>query len=76
MAFKFPSTYKPSSKLDYFYDRPGVAPGELSLSADAEPATLCVMDYGTPMKPIAIYKLTLFLGSIFRVWGIKILGAA
>ncbi len=46
MVIKFPSTYKPSSKLDYFYDRPGVSPGELSLSADAEPATLCVMDYG------------------------------
>jgi magnesium transporter len=45
MAFKFPSTYKPSSKLDYFYDKPGVSPGELSLSDDAEPATLSVIDY-------------------------------
>jgi magnesium transporter len=45
MTTQFPSTYKTRSKLDYFYDRPGVAPGELSLGQDAAPATLEVTDY-------------------------------
>jgi magnesium transporter len=45
MLGKFPSTYVANSKVDYFYDRPGVAPGELSFAADAPPADLCVTDY-------------------------------
>jgi magnesium transporter len=45
MAIKFPSTHRAVSKVDYFYDRPGVSPGVLSLSVDAEPATLSVIDY-------------------------------
>jgi magnesium transporter len=45
MSKRFPSTYQPSSKIDYFYDRPGVAPGQLSLGSDASPAILSVIDY-------------------------------
>jgi magnesium transporter len=45
MLGKFPSTYIANSKVDYFYDRPGVAPGELNLAADAAPADLCITDY-------------------------------
>jgi magnesium transporter len=45
MAIKFPSTHKSISKLDYFYDQPGVSPGQLSLSVDAAPASLSVIDY-------------------------------
>jgi magnesium transporter len=45
MSDSFPSTYKPTSKLDYFYDRPGESPGRLSLAADAAPATLSAIEY-------------------------------
>jgi magnesium transporter len=43
----FPSTYKPpqTSRLGYFYDRPGTTPGQLHLSADAPPADLVLIDY-------------------------------
>ncbi len=43
----FPSTYQPpaTSRLDYFYDRPGTTPGQLHLSADAAPAELVLIDY-------------------------------
>ena len=43
----FPSTYKPpeTSRLDYFYDRPGTIPGQLHLSPDAQPAELVLIDY-------------------------------
>ncbi len=49
MTSKFPSTYKAKSRLDYFYDQPGVVPGELNLSKDADPAELDVIDY-SPSK--------------------------
>jgi magnesium transporter len=45
MSKLFPSTYKTVSKLDYFYDQPGVSPGQLSLDKDAAPAILSVIDY-------------------------------
>jgi magnesium transporter len=43
----FPSTYhQPStSKLGYFYDRPGTTPGQLHVRADAQPADLVLIDY-------------------------------
>jgi magnesium transporter len=43
----FPSTYTPSttSRVDYFYDRPGTSPGQLNVSADAPPAELVLIDY-------------------------------
>ena len=43
----FPSTYKSpeTSRLDYFYDRPGTIPGQLHLSPDAQPAELVLIDY-------------------------------
>jgi magnesium transporter len=43
----FPTTYPATatSRLDYFYDRPGMTPGELHLSADAAPAVLVLIDY-------------------------------
>jgi magnesium transporter len=56
MIAKFPSTYTPNSKVDYFYDRPGVSPGELSLAADAAPASLCVIDYN--LQQTAQHHLT------------------
>ncbi len=46
MTSKFPSTYKPKSRVDYFYDEPGAVPGQLNLSQDAAPAELAVIDYG------------------------------
>ncbi len=45
MVNKFPSTYKPKSRVDYFYDEPGVVPGKLNLHPDAAPAQLGVIDY-------------------------------
>ncbi len=43
----FPTTYRPpsKSKLGYFYDRPGTAPGQLHVSEDAPPADLVLIDY-------------------------------
>jgi magnesium transporter len=43
----FPTTYQPpeTSRLDYFYDRPGTIPGELHLREDALPADLVLIDY-------------------------------
>ena len=43
----FPSTYQPpeTSRLGYFYDRPGTVPGQLYLSDDAPPADLVLIDY-------------------------------
>ena len=43
----FPSTYRSaeSSKLGYFYDRPGTTPGQLNIRADAPPAELVLIDY-------------------------------
>jgi magnesium transporter len=43
----FPTTYQPpeTSRLDYFYDRPGTIPGELHLREDAMPADLVLIDY-------------------------------
>jgi magnesium transporter len=43
----FPTTYQPreTSRLDYFYDRPGTTPGELHLPDDASPADLVLIDY-------------------------------
>jgi magnesium transporter len=43
----FPSTYTPpsTSRVDYFYDRPGTAPGKLNVRADAPPADLVLIDY-------------------------------
>jgi magnesium transporter len=43
----FPSTYRsPStSRLGYFYDRPGTTPGQLHISDDAPPADLVLIDY-------------------------------
>ncbi|WP_373542637.1 magnesium/cobalt transporter CorA [Chamaesiphon sp.] len=43
----FPSTYQPpeTSRLGYFYDRPGTTPGQLHLSDDAPPAELVSIDY-------------------------------
>jgi magnesium transporter len=44
---KFPTTYQPpeTSRLDYFYDRPGTTPGQLHLGEDAPPADLVLIDY-------------------------------
>jgi magnesium transporter len=64
MVSKFPSTYQTKSRLDYFYDQPGVTPGQLNLSHDAAPAKLAVIDYSpdtldvhntTPTKDTAHY---------------------
>ncbi len=64
MVSKFPSTYQTKSRLDYFYDQPGVTPGQLNLSQDAAPAQLAVIDYSpdtldvhdtTPTKDITHY---------------------
>ncbi len=43
----FPSTYIPpsTSRVDYFYDRPGTTPGRLNVPADAPPADLVLIDY-------------------------------
>jgi magnesium transporter len=43
----FPSTYRApeTSRLGYFYDRPGTTPGQLNISADAPPADLVLIDY-------------------------------
>jgi magnesium transporter len=43
----FPSTYRsPStSKLGYFYDRPGTTPGQLHIRPDAPAAELVLIDY-------------------------------
>ena len=43
----FPSTYPPpsTSKVDYFYDRPGTTPGQLNIREDAPPADLVLIDY-------------------------------
>jgi magnesium transporter len=43
----FPTTYTspPTSRLDYFYDRPGTIPGQLNVHADAPPADLVLIDY-------------------------------
>jgi magnesium transporter len=43
----FPSTYRPpaTSRLGYFYDRPGTTPGQLNISEDALPAELVLIDY-------------------------------
>jgi magnesium transporter len=43
----FPSTYAPppTSRVDYFYDRPGTTPGKLNVRADAPPADLVLIDY-------------------------------
>lgn len=51
----FPSTYKPTSKIDYFYDQPGVLPGQLSLDSDAAPAILSIIDYS--LAGVKIYQL-------------------
>jgi magnesium transporter len=56
MTDKFPSTYISSSKLDYFYNQPGVSPGELSLRAGALPATLSVTDYN--LQDVDLHYLT------------------
>ncbi len=45
MISKFPSTYKAKSRVDYFYDEPGVVPGKLNLHPDAAPAELAIIDY-------------------------------
>ncbi len=43
----FPSTYVPpsTSRVDYFYDRPGTTPGQLNVPKDAPPADLVLIDY-------------------------------
>jgi magnesium transporter len=43
----FPSTYTSdsTSKLDYFYDRPGTTPGQLYFKPDAPSADLVLIDY-------------------------------
>jgi magnesium transporter len=43
----FPTTYhQPStSRVDYFYDRPGTMPGQLNISKDTPPADLVLIDY-------------------------------
>ncbi len=42
----FPTTYPAAtSKLDYFYDRPGTSPGKLNIPDDAPPAELVLIDY-------------------------------
>jgi magnesium transporter len=43
----FPSTYTPpsTSKLGYFYDRPGTTPGQLYFKPDAPSADLVLIDY-------------------------------
>jgi magnesium transporter len=43
----FPSTYSPpsTSKLGYFYDRPGTTPGQLNIRAGSPPAELVLIDY-------------------------------
>jgi magnesium transporter len=61
----FPTTYTPptTSRLGYFYDRPGTIPGQLNVSADSPPADLVLIDYdrdrSTRVKvtdPNAIYE--------------------
>ncbi len=54
MTSKFPSTYKPKSRVDYFYDEPGVVPGKLNLHPDAAPAELAIIDYSSDQ--LAIYQ--------------------
>jgi magnesium transporter len=43
----FPTTFRPvsTSRLGYFYDRPGTSPGQLHLSPDAPSADLVLIDY-------------------------------
>jgi magnesium transporter len=43
----FPTTYRSpeTSRLGYFYDRPGTMPGQLHFSEDAPPAELVSIDY-------------------------------
>lgn len=43
----FPTTYRQSetSRLGYFYDRPGTTPGQLNIQDDAQPADLVLIDY-------------------------------
>ena len=43
----FPTTYRQpqTSRLGYFYDRPGTMPGQLHLSDDAPPSELVSIDY-------------------------------
>lgn len=43
----FPTTYttESTSKVDYFYDRPGTLPGQLNVPDDAKPADLVLIDY-------------------------------
>jgi magnesium transporter len=43
----FPSTFAPpsTSRVDYFYDRPGTTPGKLNVREDAPPANLVLIDY-------------------------------
>jgi magnesium transporter len=43
----FPTTYRQSqtSRLGYFYDRPGTTPGQLNIREDAPPADLVLIDY-------------------------------
>jgi magnesium transporter len=43
----FPSTYRQpeTSRLGYFYDRPGTTPGQLNIRDDAPPADLVLIDY-------------------------------
>ena len=43
----FPSTYRApeTSRLGYFYDRPGTMPGQLNIQGDALPADLVLIDY-------------------------------
>lgn len=43
----FPTTYVPpsTSRLGYFYDRPGTLPGQLNVREDAAPADLVLIDY-------------------------------
>jgi magnesium transporter len=61
----FPTTYKSrsTSKLGYFYDRPGTTPGQLHIRKDAPPADLVLIDYDRDRStkisiadPIAINK--------------------
>jgi magnesium transporter len=43
----FPTTYRSptTSKIGYFYDRPGTTPGQLSIREDAPTADLVLIDY-------------------------------
>jgi magnesium transporter len=43
----FPTTYRQpeTSRLGYFYDRPGTTPGQLNIREDAPPADLVLIDY-------------------------------